>query len=98
MLKGKTVLLGVTGGIAAYKAAALASALVKQHAAVEVVMTENATQFVTPLTFEQLTGRRTMVDTFDRNFQFQVEHVSIAKKADVVMIAPASAATIIARM
>ena len=68
MLKGKTVLLGVTGGIAAYKAAALASALVKQHAAVEVVMTENATQFVTPLTFEQLTGRRTMVNTFDRNF------------------------------
>ena len=68
MLKGKTVLLGVTGGIAAYKSAALASALVKQHAAVEVVMTENATQFITPLTFEQLTGRRTMVDTFDRNF------------------------------
>ena len=72
MLKGKTVLLGVTGGIAAYKAAALASALVKQHAAVEVVMTENATQFVTPLTFEQLTGRRTMVNTFDRNFRLQV--------------------------
>ena len=77
MLKGKTILLGVTGGIAAYKAAALASALVKQHAAVEVVMTQNATQFVTPLTFEQLTGRRTMVDTFDRNFSHQVEHISL---------------------
>ena len=91
MLKNKTVLLGVTGGIAAYKAAALASALVKLHAHVEVVMTENATKFVTPLTFEQLTGRRTIVDTFDRNFQFNVEHVSLAKKADVFMVAPASA-------
>ena len=91
MLKGKTVLLGVTGGIAAYKAAYLASALVKLHANVEVVMTQHATQFIAPLTFEQLTGNRCMVDTFDRNFQFQVEHVSIAKKADVVMIAPASA-------
>ena len=91
MLKGKTVLLGVTGGIAAYKAAALASALVKQHAAVEVVMTENATQFVTPLTFEQLTGRRTMVDTFDRNFSHQVEHISLATRTDLVIIAPATA-------
>ena len=91
MLKGKTVLLGVTGGIAAYKAAALASALVKQHAAVEVVMTKNATQFVTPLTFEQLTGRRTMVDTFDRNFSHQVEHISLAERTDLVMIAPATA-------
>lgn len=91
MLKGKTVLLGVTGGIAAYKAAALASALVKQHAAVEVVMTANATQFVTPLTFEQLTGRRTMVDTFDRNFSHQVEHISLAERTDLVMIAPATA-------
>lgn len=91
MLKGKTVLLGVTGGIAAYKAATLASALVKQHAAVEVVMTENATQFVTPLTFEQLTGRRTMVDTFDRNFSHQVEHISLAERTDLVMIAPATA-------
>ena len=91
MLKGKTVLLGVTGGIAAYKAAALASALVKQHAAVEVVMTENATQFVTPLTFEQLTGRRTMVDTFDRNFSHQVEHISLAERTDLVIIAPATA-------
>ena len=91
MLKGKTVLLGVTGGIAAYKAAALASALVKQHAAVEVVMTHNATQFVTPLTFEQLTGRRTMVDTFDRNFSHQVEHISLAERTDLVIIAPATA-------
>ena len=91
MLKGKTVLLGVTGGIAAYKAAALASALVKQHAAVEVIMTRNATEFVTPLTFEQLTGRRTMVDTFDRNFSHQVEHISLAERTDLVIIAPATA-------
>ena len=91
MLKGKTVLLGVTGGIAAYKAAALASALVKLHAAVEVVMTENATKFITPLTFEQLTGRRTMVDTFDRNFPHQVEHISLAERTDLVIIAPATA-------
>ena len=91
MLKGKTILLGVTGGIAAYKAAALASALVKQHAAVEVVMTRNATEFVTPLTFEQLTGRRTMADTFDRNFSHQVEHISLAERTDLVIIAPATA-------
>ena len=91
MLRGKTVLLGVTGGIAAYKAAALASALVKQHAAVEVVMTEHATKFITPLTFEQLTGRRTMVDTFDRNFSHQVEHISLAQRTDLVLIAPATA-------
>ena len=91
MLKGKTILLGVTGGIAAYKAAALASALVKQHAAVEVVMTKNATEFITPLTFEQLTGRRTMVDTFDRNFSHQVEHISLAERTDLVIIAPATA-------
>ena len=91
MLKGKTVLLGVTGGIAAYKAAALASALVKQHAAVEVVMTQNATQFITPLTFEQLTGRKVMVDTFDRNFVHQVEHISLAQRTDLVIIAPATA-------
>jgi len=91
MLKGKTILLGVTGGIAAYKAAALASALVKQHAAVEVVMTANATEFVTALTFEQLTGRRTMVDTFDRNFSHQVEHISLAERTDLVIIAPATA-------
>ena len=91
MLKGKTVLLGVTGGIAAYKAAALASALVKLHACVEVVMTKNATQFITPLTFEQLTGNRTMVDTFDRNFSHQVEHISLAQRTDLVIIAPATA-------
>ena len=91
MLKGKTVLLGVTGGIAAYKAAALTSALVKLHACVEVIMTENATQFVTPLTFEQLTGNRTMVDTFSRNFVHQVEHVSLATRTDLVIIAPATA-------
>ena len=91
MLKGKTVLLGVTGGIAAYKAAALASTLVKQHAAVEVVMTRNATQFITPLTFEQLTGRKVMVDTFDRNFVHQVEHISLAQRTDLVIIAPATA-------
>lgn len=91
MLKGKTILLGVTGGIAAYKAAALASALIKQHAAVEVIMTENATKFVTPLTFEQLTGRRTMVDTFDRNFTHHVEHISLAQRTDLVIIAPATA-------
>ena len=91
MLKGKTILLGVTGGIAAYKAAGLASALVKQHAAVEVVMTENATKFITPLTFEQLTGRRVMVDTFDRNFSHQVEHISLASRTDLVIIAPATA-------
>ena len=91
MLKGKTVLLGVTGGIAAYKAAALASLLVKQHAAVEVVMTRNATEFITPLTFEQLTGRRVMVDTFDRNYTHQVEHISLAERTDLVIIAPATA-------
>ena len=91
MLKGKTVLLGVTGSIAAYKIAGLASALKKLHANVHVLMTENATNFITPITFESLTGNKCLVDTFDRNFQFQVEHVSLAKKADVVMIAPASA-------
>lgn len=91
MLKGKTVLLGVTGGIAAYKAAALASALVKQHANVEVVMTAHATEFITPLTFEQLTGRRCMVNTFDRSFAHQVEHIALADRTDLVMIAPATA-------
>ena len=91
MLKGKTILLGVTGGIAAYKAAALTSALVKLHACVEVIMTENATQFITPLTFEQLTGNRTMVDTFSRNFVHQVEHISLATRTDLVIIAPATA-------
>ena len=91
MLQGKTVLLGVTGGIACFKAAALASMLVKQHACVEVVMTKNATEFVTPLTFEQLTGNRVSVDTFDRNFVHQVEHISLASRADMVLIAPATA-------
>lgn len=91
MLKGKTVLLGVTGSIAAYKIAYLASALNKLHAQVHVLMTENATNFINPITFESLTGNKCLVDTFDRNFQFQVEHVSLAKQADVVMIAPASA-------
>ena len=91
MLQGKTVLLGVTGSIAAYKIAYLASALKKLHAQVHVLMTENATNFINPITFESLTGNKCLVDTFDRNFQLQVEHVSIAKQADVVMIAPASA-------
>ena len=91
MLKGKTVLLGVTGSIAAYKIAYLASALKKLHAQVHVLMTQNATNFINPITFETLTGNKCLVDTFDRNFQFSVEHVSIAKQADVVMIAPASA-------
>ena len=91
MLEGKTVLLGVTGSIAAYKIAYLASALKKQQADVHVLMTRNATNFINPITFETLTWNKCLVDTFDRNFQFQVEHVSIAKKADVVMIAPASA-------
>jgi len=91
MLKGKTILLGVTGGIAAYKAAALASALVKRRAGVEVVMTEHATRFIAPLTFEQLTGRRCVVDTFDRNFPHQVEHIALADRADLVLIAPATA-------
>ena len=91
MLEGKTVLLGVTGSIAAYKIASLASALKKRHADVHVLMTENATNFINPITFETLTGNKCLVDTFDRNFQFQVEHISIAKKADLVMIAPASA-------
>lgn len=91
MLKGKTVLLGVSSSIAAYKAASLVSMLVKQHADVHVLMTANATQFISPITFETLTGHKALVDTFDRNFQFSVEHVSLAKLADVVMIAPATA-------
>ena len=91
MLKGKCVVLGVTGSIAAYKIANLASALVKLHADVTVIMTENATNFIHPITFETLTGNKCLVDTFDRNFQYSVEHVSLAKKADIVMVAPASA-------
>ncbi len=91
MLKGKTVLLGITGSIAAYKSAYLASALIKQHAEVHVLMTKNAVNFINPITFETLTGNKCLVDTFDRNFEYSVEHVALAKKADVVMIAPASA-------
>ena len=91
MLKGKTVVLGVTGSIAAYKIASLASMLVKKQVNVHVIMTQNATNFINPITFETLTGHKCLVDTFDRNFEFQVEHVSLAKQADVVMIAPASA-------
>lgn len=91
MLKGKTVVLGITGSIAAYKIANLASALVKLHADVHVIMTQNATNFINPITFETLTNNKCLVDTFDRNFQFNVEHVSLAKKADVFMVAPASA-------
>jgi phosphopantothenoylcysteine decarboxylase/phosphopantothenate--cysteine ligase len=91
MLSGKTIVLGVTGGIACYKAAALASALVKLHADVQVIMTENATQFVTPITFEQLTGNKALTDTFDRNFRFDVGHVAVADRADMVLIAPATA-------
>ncbi len=91
MLKGKTVILGVTGSIAAYKAANLASLLKKQHADVHVIMTENAKQFITPVTFETLTGNKCLTDTFDRNFQFEVEHVELAKRADLVLIAPATA-------
>lgn len=91
MLKGKTVILGVTGSIAAYKAANLASMLKKQHADVQVIMTKNATQFMNPITFESLTGNKCLVDTFDRNFQFQVEHVALAKRADLAIVAPATA-------
>lgn len=91
MLHGKTVVLGVTGSIAAYKIASLASKLVKLHADVHVLMTQNATNFITPITFETLTGNKCLIDTFDRNFQFDVAHISLAKKADVMLIAPASA-------
>ena len=91
MLKGKCVVLGVTGSIAAYKIANLASMLVKLHADVHVIMTQNATNFINPITFETLTSHKCLVDTFDRNFNYNVEHVALAKKADVVMIAPASA-------
>lgn len=91
MLKGKHVVLGVTGSIAAYKIASLASMLVKKHADVTVIMTQNATNFINPITFETLTGNKCLVDTFDRNFQYSVEHVSLAKQTDVIMIAPASA-------
>ena len=91
MLRGKCVVLGVTGSIAAYKIANLASALVKLHADVNVIMTKNATNFINPITFETLTGNKCLVDTFDRNFQFNVEHVALAKRADIFLVAPASA-------
>lgn len=91
MLKGKTVVLAVTGSIAAYKIANLASMLSKLHAEIHVLMTENATNFINPITFETLTGTKCLIDTFDRNFQYSVEHVSLAKKANVVLVAPASA-------
>ena len=91
MLKGKTILLGVTGSIAAYKAANLASLLKKQHADVHVIMTKNAGEFITPVTFETLTGNKCLTDTFDRNFQFEVEHVELAKRAELALVAPATA-------
>lgn len=91
ILKNKTILLGVSGGIAAYKSASLASLLVKAGASVHVIMTENAKNFINPITFETLTGHKCISDTFDRNFEFQVEHVALAKKADVIMVAPATA-------
>ena len=91
MLKGKTIVLGVTGSIAAYKIANLASMLMKKQAEVHVIMTKNACNFITPTTFATLTGNKCLVDTFDRNFEFQVEHVALAKKADVFLIAPATA-------
>ena len=97
MLKGKHVVLGITGSIAAYKTAGLASMLVKKGCHVHILMTENATNFINPITFETLTGNKCLVDTFDRNFEFSVEHVALAKQADVVMIAPASA-NIIAKL
>lgn len=91
MLRGKTVILGVSGGIAAYKIPNLASMLVKNHASVHVLMTENAANFITPTTFESLTGHKCIIDTFDRNFEFQVEHVALAKQADLLLVAPATA-------
>ncbi len=91
MLKGKTVILGVTGSIAAYKIANLASMLVKMHCDVHVIMTKNATNFINPITFETLTSNKCLVDTFDRNFQYNVEHVALAKRASIMMVAPASA-------
>ena len=91
MMKGKTIVLGVTGSIAAYKIAGLASSLVKEGCEVHVIMTHNATCFINPITFETLTGNKCLVDTFDRNFEFHVAHVSLAKKADVILVAPATA-------
>lgn len=97
MLKGKTVVLGITGSIAAYKAANLASMLVKMHADVHVLMTGNAANFINPITFETLTGHKCLIDTFDRNFNYNIEHVALGEKADVALVAPASA-NIIAKM
>ncbi len=97
MLSNKTIVLGVSGSIAAYKIANLASMLVKLHATVHVIMTKNACQFITPVTFETLTGNKCLVDTFDRNFEMKVEHVSLAKRADVFLVAPATA-NVIAKM
>ncbi|MBQ3670435.1 MAG: bifunctional phosphopantothenoylcysteine decarboxylase/phosphopantothenate--cysteine ligase CoaBC [Treponema sp.] len=94
MLKNKTILLGVTGSIAAYKAASLASLLVKNHATVHVIMTEHAVNIINPITFETLTGKKCLIDTFDRNFQYNVEHVALSKKADLFIVAPATANTI----
>ena len=91
MLTGKTVLIAVTGSIAAYKMADCARELTKMHADVHVLMTENATRFINPITFETLTQHKCLIDTFDRNFQYSVEHVALAKAADVVLVAPASA-------
>ncbi len=97
MLKGKTIILGVTGSIAAYKMANVASLLKKQQCDVHVIMTENSTNFINPITFETLTNNKCLIDTFDRNFQYNVEHISLAKKADLMLIAPASA-NIIAKL
>ena len=97
MLKGKNILLGVSGGIAAYKSASLASLLVRSGASVHVLMTEHAKNFIHPVTFETLTGNKCITDTFDRNFEFQVEHVSLAKLADAFIVAPATA-NIIAKL
>ena len=97
MLEGKTVVLGVTGSIAAYKIANLTSMLVKLNADVHVLMTKNAVNFINPITFETLTGHKCLVDTFDRNFNYNIEHVALGERADVVLVAPASA-NIIARL
>ncbi len=97
MLKGKNVVLAVTGSIAAYKIANLASMLMKQHCKVTVLMTQNATNFINPITFETLTGNKCLIDTFDRGFQYSVEHISLAKETDIVLVAPASA-NVIAKM
>ena len=91
LLSGKTVVLGVSGSIAAYKIPTLARLLKKQGCNVQVLMTQNATQFINPITFESLTGNKCLIDTFDRNFQYSVEHVALAKQADIVLVAPASA-------